>query len=889
MEPLPKTYDPKEIDQKWYPFWENQGLFRPNGDKADPFVIVIPPPNITGAIHIGHGFNLTLQDIATRFHRMRGQETLWLPGEDHAGIATQNVVEKMLIDQGTSREEIGRESFLKITWEWARKYRKTITEQIRAIGCSVDWDRDRFTLDEGLNRAVRKVFVQLYQRGLIYRGKYIVNWCSRCQTALSDEEVEYVEEKTHLWVIRYPLANGEGFMDIATTRPETMLGDTAVAVYPSDNRYVEWIGKRLRLPLMNRQIPVIADRFVDMDFGTGVVKVTPAHDPNDYQIGLRHQLDMISILDEKGITNENAGPYQSMTVLEARKAVVKDLEAQGFLMETRSHIHSVGQCHRCNATIEPRLSDQWFVKMKPLTHKAVSVVENGEIQFFPERWKKTYFQWMDEIRDWCISRQLWWGHRIPVWYCDQCGRINVQEEDVEVCEHCGSNHLTQDEDVLDTWFSSALWPFSTLGWPEETFDLSKYYPTSLLSTGFDIIFFWVARMIVMGMEFMGKIPFREVYIHQLIRDKKGRKMSKSLGNGIDPLEVIDQYGADAMRFTMTSLAVQGRDIKLDVRTFEHSKHFVNKIWNAARFCLMHLGALPPQEYPQDWHDHEELTIADQWILMRMDQAINEIDQRLLTHEYNQASKVLYEFFWNAFCDWYIECVKPILNELQTENTINQNQQSTRKVLLYVLDRSLRLLHPFMPFVTEEIWQKLPRSGKPISIMVDQWPEPGNYGFDESLNGFERLVAIVRGIRNVRLDFDIPARKKMKAFVRFFSCAQSGEKEIFGQGALYLANLAYLDKVLSVDAKPEKSARVYTDGSVEVYLEIGEEIDWDSERQRLQKEIQKAHEDILHLQKKMENPKFLERAAEDVVEETKEKWDAAQTRFAHLTRLLQDLE
>jgi len=620
---LSTRYNPAEIETKWYRYWEEKGYFTPKG-VGEKFSIVIPPPNITGRIHMGHALNITLQDIVVRYKRMKGYDVLWVPGEDHAGIATQNAVEKFLLQtQGKTREEIGREKFLEITWEWANKYRREIREQIKALGASVDWTRERFTLDEGLSRAVRKVFVELYRKGLIYRGKYIVNWCPRCKTVLSDEEVEHKEHKSKLYYVKYPVKDSDEYIVVATTRPETMLGDTAVAVHPEDERYKNFVGKTLILPLVGREIPVVADKYVDPKFGTGAVKVTPAHDPNDYLIAQRHNLPMIEIFDDNARINENGGKYKGLDRYEAREKIVKDLEEQGFLVKIEDYTHSVGHCYRCDTVIEPKLSDQWFVSTKPLAKRAIEAVENGEIRFFPERWTKVYLNWMYEIRDWCISRQLWWGHRIPVWYCQDCGHLNVSEEDVEKCEKCGSTNLKQDEDVLDTWFSSALWPFSTLGWPEETEDLKRYYPTDLLVTGFDIIFFWVARMIMMGYEFMNDKPFSHVYIHQLVRDKYGRKMSKSLGNGIDPLEVIDEYGADPMRFTLAILAAQGRDIKLDPRYFDAYKKFANKIWNATRFVLMNLEDY--KEVPL-----ENLKTVDKWILTRLNKTVEETLSRTTT-------------------------------------------------------------------------------------------------------------------------------------------------------------------------------------------------------------------------------------------------------------------
>ncbi|PLV60464.1 valine--tRNA ligase [Thermotoga sp. KOL6] len=865
MAELTTRYNPAEIETKWYKYWLERGYFTPKGT-GEKFSIVIPPPNITGRIHMGHALNITLQDIVVRYKRMKGFDVLWVPGEDHAGIATQNAVEKFLLQtQGKTREEIGREKFLEITWEWANKYRKEIREQIMALGASVDWTRERFTLDEGLSRAVRKVFVELYKKGLIYKGKYLVNWCPRCKTVLSDEEVEHKEHQAKLYYVKYPVKDSDEYIVIATTRPETMLGDTAVAVHPEDERYKGFVGKILILPLVNREIPVIADKYVDPKFGTGAVKVTPAHDPNDYLIAQRHNLPMIEIFDDNARINENGGKYKGLDRYEARERIVKDLEEKGFLMKVEDYTHSVGHCYRCDTVIEPKLSDQWFVATKPLAKKAIEAVEKGEVKFFPERWTKIYLNWMYEIRDWCISRQLWWGHRIPVWYCQECGHMNVSEEDVKKCEKCGSTNLKQDEDVLDTWFSSALWPFSTLGWPEETEDLKRYYPTDLLVTGFDIIFFWVARMIMMGYEFMKDKPFSHVYIHQLVRDKYGRKMSKSLGNGIDPLEVIDEYGADPMRFTLAILAAQGRDIKLDPRYFDAYKKFANKIWNATRFVLMNLD-----DY--DKVPLQNLKEVDKWILTRLNKTVEEVTKALESYDFNIAAKSIYNFFWDEFCDWYIEASKP---RLKTEE-----RKLVQTILVKVLDTSLKLLHPFMPFLTEELWQKLPVEGE--SITIAKWPEVEREFIDEEAEeSFKKLMAIVRGVRNVRAEMNIPQSRSVKIFIRGW--------EVSEETNLLLKTLGNIEEISFVSEKPSKTATAYVEETLEVYVDLGGLIDFDKEKERLKQNMEKFRKEIDRLEKKLSNKDFLEKAPEDVVEETKEKLNTYKERLSRLESILKDLE
>jgi len=858
-------YDPKDMEMRWYKHWLEKKYFTPKG--AGPkYSIVIPPPNITGRIHMGHALNITIQDILSRYKRMQGFDVLWLPGEDHAGIATQTAVEKYLATQGKSKHDYTREEFLDIVWDWANKYRNEIKKQIMSIGASVDWTRERFTLDEGLSKAVRKVFVELYKKGLIYKGKYIVNWCHRCGTVLSDEEVDYHEEEGALYHIKYPIKGEDDHLIIATTRPETMLGDTAVAVHPSDERYKKYVGKTAILPLVGREIPVIADNYVDPSFGTGALKVTPAHDPNDYLIGQRHGLAFVEIFDENIVINENGGKFKGLKAEEARKAVVEELEAQGYLVKIEKLKHSVGRCYRCDTIVEPRLMDQWFVSMKPLAKRAIEAVENGEVRFVPERWKKVYLNWMYEIRDWCISRQLWWGHRIPVWQCQDCGHYNVSEDEPKVCEKCGRTNLKQDEDVLDTWFSSALWPFSTMGWPEETHDLKRYYPTDVLVTGFDIIFFWVARMIMSGYEFMKDKPFSEVYIHQLVRDKFGRKMSKSLGNGIDPLEVIDEYGADPMRFTLAMLAAQGRDLKLDVRFFDTYKKFANKIWNATRFVLMNL-----EDFEEIEIKKEDLKLADKWILSRLQKTIRRVTEALDGYDFNIAAGEIYNFFWDELCDWYIEAVK---NRLKSDD-----RKIVQNVLVYVLDMSLRLLHPFMPFLTEELWTKLPTAGE--SIVIAEWPKVKDVFLDEaSEKRFEELMSIIRGIRNVRAEVNVPQSTKVDIYIK---------GKLNDEEQDYVKFLGNVSNVEFVNARPQLCATAYVSLAVEAYVSLGTLIDVSSEVQRLKKKVEKLRTDLEKFAKKLEDENFLKNAPEDIVEETREKQRTFLEQIGRIEQIISDLE
>ena len=867
MKELSTRYSPSELEKKWYSRWKEGGYFEPRGT-GEPFTIMIPPPNITAPLHMGHALNLVIQDFIIRFKRMKGFRALWVPGEDHAGIATQNAVEKDLAKKGTNRKEMGREKFLETTWDWAKEYRQRIREQIEAMGCSVDWSRERFTMDDGLSEAVRKAFVDLYKEGLIYRGKYIVNWCPRCSTVLSDEEVEHEDEKGAFYHIKYPIKGGEEFVVIATTRPETMLADTAVAVYPSDERYSDLTGKTVILPLMEREIPIIQDRYVDPSFGTGALKVTPAHDPNDFQIGLRHGLEVIEVIDKDAKINENGGKYRGLDRYEARKQVVKDLEEQGFLIKVEPMVHAVGRCYRCDTVVEPSLSDQWYVKVGPLAERAIAAVENGEVVFFPETWKKVYLNWMREIRDWCISRQLWWGHRVPVWYCDDCNEVIVEENDPSVCPKCGSRKLRQDEDVLDTWFSSQLWPFTTLGWPETTPDLETFYPTSVLVTAFDIIFFWVARMIMAGYHFIGDRPFDHVYITRLIRDKNGRKMSKSLGNGIDPLDVIKEHGTDAMRFTLAVLAAQNHDIKLDVKFFDTYKKFANKIWNAARFALLNIEGFEEIDLRK-----EKLAIEDRWILSRLARSVKTVEESIDSYDFPSAAKTIYSFFWNEFCDWYIESIKPRLNGGGRNRTIAQN------VLVRILDSSLRMLHPFMPYITEELWQRLPDS-KGL-LIASEWPEFDESDFDvSSENEFSKIMEMVRGIRNVKAEMNIPPSSRTDVYYL-------GER-IDTEILKLVSNLSNSGELIARSEKASGSVSAWGDSGNTLYVVLGE-IDTIAEIERLEGKLEKERSDLARTKSKLENKSFVDNAPEEVVNENKERLIISQDNIRRIEKIIEDLK
>ena len=865
MSELPKTYDPKSVEDKLYKFWVDSGFFHAevNPDKK-PYTIVIPPPNVTGQLHMGHAFDETLQDILIRTKRMQGYEALWMPGTDHAGIATQIKVEENLRkEEGLTRYDLGREEFLKRVWAWKDKFGSRIISQLKKLGTSCDWDRERFTMDEGCSKAVREVFVNLYNKGLIYKGHRIINWCPHCATALSDAEVEYETQPGKLWHIRYPLADGSGELVVATTRPETFMGDTGVAVNPNDERYKHLIGKTCILPIMNREIPIFGDEYVDMEFGTGCVKVTPCHDPNDFEMGQRHNLEQILVFNEDATVNANGGKYEGMDRYECRKAVVKDLEEGGWLVKIEDHEHNVGTCYRCGTTVEPMTSAQWFVKMAPLAKPAMDVVNEGKTKFVPDRFSKTYLRWMENVHDWCISRQLWWGHRIPAFYCEDCGEMTVSKTDVCTCPKCGGTHIHQEEDVLDTWFSSALWPFSTLGWPDKTKELEYFYPTSTLVTGYDIIFFWVARMIFSGVEHMGETPFETVYIHGLVRDAQGRKMSKSLGNGIDPLEVIDQYGADALRFTLATGNSPGNDMRFSDERVQASRNFCNKIWNASRFIQMNLTIDKDKavQLPAD------LTIEDKWILSKFNTLVADVTRNIDQYELGLAAAKLNDFIWENFCDWYIEIAK---TRLQT------GDENVQKVLCYVLSGAMQLLHPFMPFITETIWQALPHEGP--SVMVSAWP-----GYKDELHfaaeeaQMESLMDAVRAIRNRRAEMNVPPSKKAKVLIL------TEKKDTFSAGAGFFPKLAYASEIELIDAVPADAAKMASvvTGDAQIYMPMGDLIDFEAERARLGKEKSKVEADIDFVMKKLNNPKFVDKAPEKVVAAEREKAEKLREHLAKL--------
>ncbi len=852
---LSKTYEPKAVEDRIYKEWVDKGYFHTKIDKnKEPFTIVIPPPNVTGQLHMGHALDETFQDILIRTKRMQGYAALWVPGTDHAGIATQIKVEENLRkEKGLTRHDLGREKFLELVWDWKEQYGNRIINQIKKLGCSCDWERERFTMDEGCSRAVREVFVNLYNKGLIYRGNRIINWCPCCATALSDAEVEYAEHEGNFWHIKYPVKDSDEFVIIATTRPETLFGDTAVAVNPEDERYSHLLGKTLVLPLVGREIPVIADEYVDKEFGTGCVKITPAHDPNDFEVGQRHNLEQIKVMNDDATMNSYAGKYEGMDRYECRKAMIEDLEAQGLLVKIEPHSHNVGQCYRCGTTVEPLTSNQWFVKMEPLAKRAIEVVKDGDVAFIPDRFSKTYMNWMENVHDWCISRQLWWGHRIPAFYCTKCGEMTVSKEDIDTCPKCGGS-VKQEDDVLDTWFSSALWPFSTLGWPDKTEDLDYFYPTSVLVTGYDIIFFWVARMIFSGLEHMNKEPFKHVYIHGLVRDSKGRKMSKSLGNGIDPLEIVDKYGADALRFTLATGNSPGNDMRFYIERVEASRNFANKIWNASRFVMMNL-TIDKNELP----DMESLQIEDKWILHRHNELVREVTENLDKYELGIAVQKLYDFIWDEFCDWYIELVKP---RFSVEGESNLTAQ---KVLTYVLSNTLKLLHPFMPFITEEIWQALPHDGE--SIMISQFPV-----YMEELRNADaeqEMVVImnaIKGIRNIRNEMNVPPSKKTKLFV------VTNHDDLFGKAEIFFEKLASASEVdirASKDGLPENTVSVIVD-KAEILLPLDELVDKEKEIERLTKEKTKLEGEIKRVEGKLSNKGFTDKAPAAVVEEERQK-------------------
>ena len=854
---LPKVYEPQEVEGRIYQAWEEHGCFAGHRDPdKKPFTIVMPPPNVTGQLHMGHAMDCTLQDILIRFKRMQGYAALWLPGTDHAGIATQiKVEEELRKKEGLSRHDLGREKFLERVWDWKHQYGNRIVAQQKKMGASCDWDRSRFTMDEGLSKAVRHVFVSLYQKGLIYKGSRIVNWCPHCVTALSDAEVEYQDKPGHLWHLRYPIVGEEGrYVIVATTRPETMLGDTGVAVNPNDERYKDLIGKKCLLPLVNREIPIVADEYVDMEFGTGCVKMTPAHDPNDFEVGLRCNLESIRVLDDHGVVNENGGKYQGMERYEARKAIVADLEALGLLEKIEDHQHNVGTCYRCGTDVEPIISAQWFVKMGPLAEEALRVVQEGETKFVPERFTKTYTNWMENVHDWCISRQLWWGHQIPAWTCADCGHITVSETDPTECEHCHSKHITQEEDVLDTWFSSALWPFSTLGWPnEDSEDFKYFYPTDVLVTGYDIIFFWVARMIFSGCAHTGKTPFHTVFIHGLVRDDKGRKMSKSLGNGIDPLEMAEKYGADALRFNLITGNSPGNDMRFYVEKCEAMRNFANKIWNASRFVMMNL-TITENKLP------ETLEPEDKWILCRLGEVINEVTENMEAYELGVASAKVYDFIWSDYCDWYIELTKARLQG-EDEGAKVQAQQ----VLVYVLTETLKLLHPFMPFITEEIWQALPHEGD--FLMLQSWPKADPAWNDvKAKESMEAVMDVIRTIRARRSEMNVPPSKKAALTI------VTNEADIFAAGEAHLQRLAWCSSVTVQQEDLTDTAGMVCDitHAAKLYMPLAELVDLAKEKARLEKDLGKKQGELKGLEGKLSNPGFLNKAPEHVVAAEKDR-------------------
>jgi len=870
---LPKVYEPQEAEARIYEKWEKAGCFKGHRDpKKKPFTIVMPPPNVTGQLHMGHAMDCALQDILIRFKRMQGYAALWVPGTDHAGIATQiKVEEELRTKEGLTRYDLGREKFLERVWDWKHKYGNRIVAQQKKMGASCDWDRARFTMDEGCSKAVRETFCSLYEKGLIYKGSRIINWCPNCVTALSDAEVEYQDKPGHMWHMRYPLADGSGYLVVATTRPETMMGDTGVAVNPNDERYQHLVGKTCILPLMNREIPIVADEYVEMDFGTGCVKMTPAHDPNDFEVGLRHNLETIRVLDDNGKVNANGGKYEGMDRYEARKAVVADLEALGLMEKIDNYSHNVGTCYRCHNDVEPIISAQWFVKMEPLAKEALRVVNEGETRFVPDRFAKTYTNWMENVHDWCISRQLWWGHQIPVWYCDKCGHMTVSRTDATCCEKCGSTEIHRDPDVLDTWFSSALWPFSTLGWPEKTEDLEYFYPTDVLVTGYDIIFFWVARMIFSACEQTKMPPFHTVFIHGLVRDDKGRKMSKSLGNGIDPLEIADKYGADALRFNLVTGNSPGNDMRFYTERCEAMRNFANKIWNASRFLMMNL-TIDKCQLP------EKLELEDKWILSKLNRVIPEITDNMDKYELGVAAQKIYDFIWDDYCDWYIEFTKA---RLQGEDAAAKEQ--AQQVLCYVLTQMLKLLHPFMPFITEEIWQALPHEGD--FLMLSDWPKADPaLDFPEEEKAIGLIIEATRAIRTRRSEMNVPPSKKAHVTISTL------EQESFTRGIPLLKRLAYASEVTVVGvAEAASSAEAAQQGLVEIithaariFLPLAELVDLAKEKARVEKELKKNSAELDKLNAKLGNPGFVNKAPEHII-------TAERERAAKLTELVAKLE
>ncbi len=880
---LAKSYEFDNVEEKWLKRWNDEGCFRATMEEGkDSFSVVIPPPNVTGVLHVGHALNNTMQDVLVRYHRMCGDNTLWVPGTDHAGIATQNVVERQLASEGKGRHDLGRDAFIERVWDWREDKGGTIINQLKRLGSSCDWERERFTMDEGLSTAVREVFVRLYNEGLIYKGDYIVNWCPRCHTALADDEVEHEEKKGKLYHLRYPFADGSGHVVVATTRPETMLGDTGVAVHPDDERYSHLADVGIRLPLTDRVIPVVFDHHVQKDFGTGALKVTPAHDRDDYEIGIRHSLEIMKVMDDHGVMNDKAGAYVGLDRFDCRKKIVADLEEQGFLDKIEDYDHAVGQCYRCATVVEPTTSLQWFVSVRPLADKAVAAVQDGRINIYPKTWYNTFYSWMDNIRDWCISRQIWWGHRIPAWTCKDCGELMVESVDPTTCSKCGSANLEQESDVLDTWFSSALWPFSTMGWPEETKELEFFYPTSVLITSFDILFFWVARMMMMGLHFMDEVPFKDVYLHALVRDKHGKKMSKSTGNVIDPLEIMGQYGTDAMRFTLTAFAAQGREIKLDEERIEGYRYFINKIWNAARFALMHVEECDPL-ITDVVKNHKDLPLVHRWILSRTSKTTAEVRRSLDEYRFNDAASVLYQFIWHEFCDWYLEWIKA---DLFSKDEVLRDQ--ARGVLLYVLETILKLIHPITPFVTEEIWSVLP-GDRPV-LMTSDYPVVMDAWQDEEAEGqVELLMGVITGIRNIRSEADVHPSAKIDAFVL---CDDPGKVKFIRDFSAAISAMTRLES-LSVEAEGTKpnDAATYIYQDIEMYVPLKGLVDVDKEREKLGRERKKIEVSLKQINGKLGNAKFLANAPAAIVEKEqgkKAELEAKLAKVAESERRLEDI-
>ena len=876
---LGKAFEPADAEKRLYEYWIKNNYFHAQDKSNAPaFSIVIPPPNVTGMLHMGHALNNTLQDIIIRFKRMQGCNALWMPGTDHAGIATQNVVEQQLLKEGTSRHELGREKFIARVWEWRRQYGGVIINQLKRLGCSCDWERERFTMDEGLSHAVREVFVRLYNEGMIYQGDYIVNWCPRCHTAISDLEVEFKQDQSFLWNIRYPFADSQGEIVVATTRPETMLGDTAVAVHPDDKRYTNLIGKEVILPLMNKKIPVIADDYVTMDFGSGAVKITPASDPNDFAMAQRHNLEIITVIDGKGFINENGGVYKGLDRYEARQKIIADLEQGGYLVGTEPYAHNVGQCYRCKTDIEPMVSKQWFVKIKPLAKQAIAAVVKEKTKIIPKTWEATYFDWMNNIRDWCISRQLWWGHRIPVWYCDQCKKVIVATVDPDKCPDCGGASLKQDEDVLDTWFSSALWPFSTMGWPENTEALKTFYPTSLLITGFDILFFWVARMMMMGLYVMKDVPFRHVYLHALVRDEKGEKMSKSKGNIIDPLLMIDQYGTDAFRFTLAAYTAQGRDVRLSPERIEGYKFFVNKIWNASKLTFTNL-----EDFDESAAIEVEDSLPDQWIKTKLNEAIEEVTVSLDDYRFNDAAAAVYRFIWHELCDWYLELSKPVFYGKGTP----QQRLAAQKTLYEVYQKMLHLLHPFMPFLTEELWHVLNGSDKD-SIMVSHFPVVNEaWKNDAAEREMEAIMEIITSIRNIRGEMRIAPSQKLNVLI---SVADEQNRNMIENNSSYVVNLSNLEALkVEINMVEPRGVATAVAGSTKIYVPLAGVVDISAEMARLEKELGKINKDLEQCSKKLANRDFRAKAAPDVIQKEEDKLKDLQKKFTTLEGALKKLK